>query len=96
MNYQTLVQELEQNLGLTELSQEAKETVFQKLGETIVERILLSITATLTEEESREATSLLKEGDLERTILFLTEKHPELDAVAISICNEVTEEFLNA
>lgn len=94
MNYLTFTQELEQKLGLTELPEEAKEMIFQKLGENILERTLLTIVGTLSEEEAGEVNAMFKEGRVEEVMNLLSEKHPELDEKIAIISNDVVREFL--
>lgn len=96
MNYHTLTTELEHNLGLSKLSETEKELIFQKLGDTIIERILLTIATTLTEDEAGETVALFKRGNLKEVINVITEKHPELNDTLILVCNDVARDFQNA
>jgi hypothetical protein len=67
MDYSILTQTLEKRLNLTDVSQEMKEEVFIHVGDTIIERTMLTIAETLSEEEARLASKQLEEGDIEAT-----------------------------
>ena len=90
------MQELERTLGLSGLSAEAKEEIFQRLGENIIERTLLTIAHSLTENEAKEMATLFKNGNLESAIQYLSEKHPELNDTISLVCRDVANDFINA
>lgn len=93
MDYSTLTQTLEKRLNLTGVSQEMKEEVFIHVGDTIIERTMLIIAETLSEEEARLAGKQLEEGDIEAFLLMLNHNHPELEQVIVTTTNEVIEEL---
>lgn len=96
MNYQELLQSLEEKLDLTGISQEVKENIIIHIGDSILERTMLAITESLSEDEAGLATTYLQEGDIEKFLLLLSEKHPELHNKVVAISQNVIEEFVEA
>ncbi len=96
MDYQALTQAVEEKLNLSDVPQEEKEEIITELGEAIIERTMLAITESLTEDEAALATSQLTEGKVEDFLNMLSEKHPELNDIVVGITNEVMEEFVEA
>ncbi len=96
MDYSILIHTLEEKLNLTDVSPEIKEKVFIHLGDSIIERTMLVIAESLSEEESKLASEQLESGDVEGFMNMLKQAHPELDATVITITNEIIDEFLKA
>jgi hypothetical protein len=93
MDYSQLTQALEEKLGIIDLSQEMKEEILMHIGDTIIERSMLLIAESLSEDESKHAAALLQAGDVGRFYDFLHINHPELDALIVDVSNEVIDEF---
>lgn len=96
MDYTILTKTLEEKLNLTEVSAEVKEDVLTHIGDTILERTMLEIAGSLSEEEAKYATKQLEEGDIEAFMNMLQDKHPELDGRVTAISSEVIDEFIEA
>lgn len=96
MDYSTLIQTLEEKLDLKNVSKELKEDVLIHIGDTIIERTMLVIASSLSEEEATQAMKQLKEGDIEAFMNMLKKNHPELDDTVVSMSTEVINEFIKA
>jgi hypothetical protein len=96
MNHQLFIQEVENALDLSSLSKEVRELVIKNLGENILQRTLLSIAQTLTEEDAKIVSAKLQDGKLDEVIQFLDEHHPLLNEKVVTISREVIDEFLQA
>lgn len=96
MDYTALIQTLEEKLDLKNVSKELKEDVLIHIGDTIIERTMLVIASSLSEEEAAQAMKQLKEGDIEAFMNMLKKNHPELDETVVSMSNEVVNEFIKA
>jgi len=96
MDYSELTRTLEEKLNLTNVPQEVKENVFIHLGDSIIERTMLAIASSLSEDEAKLANTQLGTGDIGGFMDMLKENHPELDGTVLAITNEVIEEFLTA
>ncbi len=94
MDYSTLTKILEEKLDLTDVSQEVKENTFIHLGDSIVERTMLAIASSLSEDEAKLGSTQLKEGDIGTFLDMLNENHPELNETVIKITHEVIDEFI--
>lgn len=93
MDYQTLIKTLEEQLNLGDASEEAKEEALIHIGDTIIERTMLTLVESLTEDEAETATQHLKGGDIEAFLLMINTQHPELNEKVVQITNEVISEF---
>lgn len=96
MDYSELTKTLEEKLNLTDVSREIKENVFIHLGDSIIERTMLAIASSLSEEEAKTSSLQLQEGDVAGFMDMLKNNHPELDTTVVDITNEVIQEFLDA
>jgi hypothetical protein len=94
MDYTELITVLEEKLDLKDVSQEVKENVFIHLGDSILERTMLAIVSSLTEEEAKSASEQLQNGDIEAFLDMIQNNHPELNTIVVTITNEVINEFL--
>ncbi len=94
MDYSELITVLEEKLDLKDVSQEVKENVFIHLGDSILERTMLAIVSSLTEEEAKVASEQLQNGDIEAFLDMIQNNHPELNTIVVTITNEVINEFL--
>lgn len=93
MGHQALHTLLEEKLSLSKATPEVKDMIIVRLGEAIVERTMLAVVEKLSEEEAKQASTFLSEGKVENFLNLLSETHPELDDMVISITNEVIDEF---
>ncbi len=96
MDYKELTRTLEEKLDLTGISQEVRDTIIIHIGDSILERTMLAITASLSEDEAGLATTYLEEGDIEKFLQLINENHPELNDKVVSISQEVIAEFIKA
>jgi hypothetical protein len=96
MNKEAVVGGLKKRLMLVGLPTEIQEEVIARLGKAVIERTMLLITESLSEEEAKEVTHLQDEGKLEDVVQFISLKHPELDEEIVTITHHVVDEFLSA
>ncbi len=94
MNYTELITVLEEKLDLKDVPQEVKENVFIHLGDSILERTMLAIVSSLSEEEAKLASEQLHSGDIEAFLSMIQDNHPELNTIVVTITNEVISEFV--
>ncbi len=93
MDYQALNTLLEEKFNLSKATPGVRDMIIIRLGEAILERTMLAVTVMLSEEEASRASVFLSEGKVENFLDLLSEKHPELNDVVVSIANEVIDEF---
>ena len=75
-----LTQLLNKELGLENLSQEEKEKIITRFGESLLKRIMFRIFQILSEQD-RKNLEALQGGDEEKINQFLTEKIPDLEKI---------------
>lgn len=75
-----LTQLLNKELGLENLSQEEKEKIIVRFGESLLKRIIFRIFQLLSEQD-RKTLEGLQGGDEEKINKFLTEKIPDLEKI---------------
>lgn len=95
MDYQIIIGIVEEKLNLTQAAPEMKDLILMRLGEAILERTMLAVTDTLSEEEAKQASTFLSEGKVENFLDLLSEKHPGLNDTVVTITNTVIDEFVN-
>jgi signal recognition particle GTPase len=96
MNYTTFIEGLEDMLQISDFPDEAKEEIVTTLSQNILTRTNLAIASVLSEEEAKMMNDFLEKGMLEESMNLLSEKHPELDDIVVSVSKEVVDEFLKA
>ncbi len=94
MNYTTFIEGLEDMLQISVLPDAEKEEIITTLSQNILTRTNLAIASILSEDEAKEMNELLEKGILEDAMNLLSEKHPELDDIVVSVSKEVVDEFL--
>ena len=75
-----LTQLLNKELGLENLSQEEKEKIITRFGESLLKRIIFRVFQLLSEQD-RKSLEALQGGDEEKINKFLTEKIPNLEKI---------------
>lgn len=89
-----LTQLLNKELGLENLSQEEKEKIIARFGESLLKRIMFR-TFQILSEQDRKTLEALQGGGEEKINQFLTEKIPDLDKIkeeeSISLMNDFKE-----
>lgn len=93
MDNQALTTLLEEKFNLSRATPAVRDLILVRLGDAILERTMLAVTEKLSEEEATRASKFLSEGKVENFIDLLSETHPELNDVVITITNEVIDEF---
>ena len=71
---------LNKELGLENLSQEEKEKIITRFGESLLKRIIFRVFQLLSEQD-RKSLEALQGGDEEKINKFLTEKIPNLEKI---------------
>lgn len=81
-----------EELGLTDLSNERKKELLEKMSRLIQNRVLLSILRSLSEEDKKEFDKILETNDMEKIHKFLIEKVPDLDKITDAEVEKFTKE----
>lgn len=96
MNPHFIIEELEKKLLIEKLPDELRSEIIGRLSEAVIERTILTIVASLTEEEAQTVTELQEKGELEAAFSYISEKHPEIEVKVLTLIDEVIAEFLAA
>ena len=83
----TFTQEVLQELGVQNSSREAQEEVLAKVGQTILERVMLEILTVLPESDRDMFESYVGSGDLAGMRSFLEPRIPNLDEFVLNYAN---------
>ena len=87
-----LTQLLNKELGLENLSQEEKEKIIARFGESLLKRIIFRIFQLLSEQD-RKTLEALQGGDEEKINKFLSEKVPDLEKIREEESVELMNDF---
>lgn len=96
MNQDYIIKEVEKRLLIENLPEEARNEVISRLSEAIIERTILTLVTSLTEDEARTVTELQENGSTEEIFSYISEKHPEIEAKVLTLTDDVIAEFLAA
>jgi len=96
MNQNFIIEEVEKRLLIENLPEEVRSEVITRLSEAVLERTILTLVASLTEDEARIVTELQERGAVEEIFSYISEKHPEVEAKVLTLINDVITEFLTA
>ncbi len=96
MNQDYIIKEVEKRILIENLPEEARNEVVIRLGEAIIERTILTLVTSLTEDEARTVIELQENGSLEELFSYISEKHPEVEGKVLTITDDVITEFLTA
>lgn len=81
-----------EELGLTNLNNERKKELLEKMSRLIQNRVLLRILRSLSEEDKKEFDKILETNDMEKIHKFLIEKVPDLDKITDAEVEKFTKE----
>ena len=93
MDYSLLTTTLLQRLELKNVPKELQEEVITHIGDTILERTMLTIVGHVTDEEAATLRAYLEEGDI-NAFVTLVEGKQELREILRKLQNDVVLEYL--